>query len=174
MVYYIYKLNQNTKQKGEIFMRTLVSLLLSLGLWVNPLPEVASEVDRTEDGDWAVTYVYVGEDSYKFDIPQEYFNNRKADGEDLDVDYAVGTFYGNYNMTNADGEEEYYYQFKSYDDEVWWCLTLEDMGFVPERGADYMLVYYQNETTKETHKCPDEYECDCYCYDDIYLGVYEL
>lgn len=155
-------------------MRELVALLLSLGLWVTPLPKVTSEVDRTEDNDMAVTLVYVNEDVYQFDIPQEYYNERKADGEDLNIDYAIGTFYGNMNLTDSTGKQDYYFQFKSYDNEVWWVLTEEEIGFIPDRGADYMLVFYQNETTKETHECPEEYECDCYCYDDIYLGVYEL
>lgn len=159
-------------------MRELVSLLLSLGLWVSPLPTVTSEVDRTEDNNMAVTMVYVDrgyrEDCYQFDIHQDDFNEWKHPGEDLEVDTAIGTFYGNMKMTNPDGKEEYYFQFKSYDNEVWWCLTEEDIGFIPDRGADYMLVFYQNGTTKDNHECPEEYECDCYCYDDIYLGVYEL
>lgn len=159
-------------------MLKLMAWLVSLGLVVAPTPTVTSEVDRTEDGDFAVTLVYVDrgyrEDYYQFDIPQEYYNERKSDGEDLDVDVAVGTFSTNdFEMTSPDGVKEKYYQFKSYDNEVWWCLTESEMGFVPKDGQRYILAYYQNGTTKDNHTCPEEYDCECYCYDDIFLGVYE-
>lgn len=160
-------------------MLKLMAWLVSLGLVVAPTPTVTSEVDRTEDGDFAVTLVYVDrgyrEDCYQFDIPQEDFNEWKNGGEDLDVDTAVGYFStNNFEMTSPDGVKEKYYQFKSYDNEVWWCLTEKDMGFIPKEGKSYMIAFYQNGTTVENHECPEEYECDCYCYDDIYLGVYEL
>ena len=160
-------------------MLKLMAWLVSLGMVLTPTPTVTSEVDRTEDNDLAVTMVYVDrgyrEDIYYFDIPQEYFNDRKADGEDLKVDTAVGEFSGDvFEMANSDMKKEMYYQFKSYDGEVWWCLTVDDMGFVPEEGKSYLLAYYQNETTKDNHECPEEYDCDCYCYDDVFLGVYGL
>lgn len=161
-------------------LKSILVGILSAGLFFNPpVPKITAEVDRTEDGDYAVTLVYVDrgyrEDYYQFDIPQEDYNERKADGEDLEVDVAVGTFMADTfeAMSGATKEVEKYYQFKSYDDEVWWCLTEEDMGFIPEAGKEYVLAYYQNGTTKDNHECPEEYECDCYCYDDIFLGVYD-
>lgn len=165
-------------------MNTLFALLVSLGLVVTPTPKFFAEVDRTEDNDMAVTLVYVDrgyrEDVYQFDIPQvendiePSYNEWKEDGADLDIDVAYGTFYGGYEAVNYKGEKVYLYQFKSYDDEVWWCLEESEIGFIPEDGRSYALVFYQNGTTKENHTCPEEYDCDCYCYDDIYLGVYPL
>ena len=160
-------------------MLKFIAWLLSLGMIASATPNVTAEVDRTEDGDFAVTLVYVDrgyrEDYYQFDIPQEYFNDRKSDGEDLEVDTAVGTFSGDiFEMTDHLGNKDMYYQFKSNDDEVWWCLTEDEIGFIPEQGKSYLLAYYQNGTTKNNHECAEEYECECYCYDDIYLGVYEL
>lgn len=160
----------------------LVALIMAVFTGVTPAvqttpadPSIFAEVDRTEDGDFAVTLVYVNDDVYVFDIPQSDFNTRKADGEDLNIDTAVGEFSSNdFMMTSPDGVKEKFYQFKSYDNEVWWCLTEDDMGFIPETGKKYTLVFYQNETTQQTHECPPEYECDCYCYDDVFLGVYEL
>lgn len=161
-------------------LKSVLVGILSAGLFFNPpVPKITAEVDRTEDGDYAVTLVYVDrgyrEDYYQFDIPQEDYNERKADGEDLEVDVAVGTFMADTfeAMSGATKEVEKYYQFKSYDNEVWWCLTEKDMGFIPEAGKEYVLAFYQNGTTKETHECPEEYDCDCYCYDDIFLGVYD-
>lgn len=162
-----------------MFKSILSSMLVAGFLFAPQIPSITAEVDRTEDGDCAVTMMYVDrgnrEDCYQFDIPQEYFNARKADGEDLKVDTAVGEFMAEpFDMTSVEtGETEKFYQFRSYDDEVWWCLTEEDMGFVPEAGKAYVLAYYQNGTTKENHECPEEYDCDCYCYDDVFLGVYD-
>ena len=114
------------------------------------------------------------EDYYQFDIPQEDFNERKADGEDLEVDVVVGTFSGDiFEMTDSNMKKDMYYQFKSYDNEVCWCLTEEDMGFIPKEGKEYVLAFYQNGTTKDNYECPEEYDCECYCYDDIFLGVYD-
>ena len=160
-------------------LKSILVGILSAGLFFNPpVPKITAEVDRTEDGDFAVTLVYVDrgyrEDYYQFDIPQEDYNERKADGEDLEVDVVVGTFSTNdFEMTSPDGVKEKYYQFKSYDNDVWWCLTEKDMGFIPKEGKEYVLAFYQNGTTKENHECPEEYDCDCYCYDDIFLGVYD-
>ena len=160
-------------------LKSILVGILSAGLLFNPpVPKITAEVDRTEDGDFAVTLVYVDrgyrEDYYQFDIPQEDYNERKADGEDLEVDVAVGTFStDSFEMTSPDGVKEKYYQFKSYDNEVWRCLTEKDMGFIPKEGKEYVLAFYQNGTTKENHECPEEYDCDCYCYDDIFLGVYD-
>ena len=78
-----------------------------------------------------------------------------------------------FEMTSSDGVKEKYYQFKSYDNEVWWCLTESEMGFVPKDGQRYILAYYQNGTTKDNHTCPEEYDCECYLYDDLFLGCYE-
>lgn len=160
-------------------MLKIMAWLVSLGLVASPMPKVTSEVDRTEDGDIAVTLVYVDrgyrEDCYTFDIPQDEFQTYKLPGDDLKVDTAVGSFSGKvFEVTNPDGKKEMFYQFKSYDNEVWWCLTEEEIGFIPEEGASYLLAYYQNETTRDNHECPEEYDCDCYCYDDLYLGVYGL
>ena len=165
-------------------MNTLFALLLSMGLVVSPAPKFFAEVDRTEDNDIAVTLVYVDrgyrEDVYVFDIPQvenDYeptYNEWKEDGEDLDIDVAYGTFYGGFYAVNNHGEKVYLYQFKSYDNNVWWCLEESEIGFRPTDGNQYALVYYQNGTTKENHECPEEYDCDCYSYDDIFLGVYPM
>ena len=167
-------------------LNKLLALILSVGVWMNPmavghrpLPVITSEVDRTEDGDFAVTLVYVDNgdrvDEYIFDIPQTEFRTWKNPGEDLEVDTAIGTFDDDtVLMIDLDGKEDWYYQFRSYDNEVWWCLTEDEIGFIPDSDKEYMIAYYQNETTKYNHECREEDECECYCYDDIFLGVYEL
>lgn len=91
----------------------------------------------------------------------------KGNGELLDVDVAYGTFNNNFQQGN-----KYMYRFESYDNDIVWCLEEKEIGFVPQEGASYALVFCQNGTTKENHECPEEYNCDCYTYDDIFLGVY--
>lgn len=151
-------------------------MMLVGNLMFSPVPKITAEVDRTEDNDMAVTLVYVDngyrEDYYQFDIPQTDYNERKQDGEDLDITTAVGRFTSSIDSIDEDGNAVVLYQFKSYDNEVWWCLTEDDMGFVPKDGQRYIIAFYQNGTTKENHICPEEYDCDCYCYDDVFLGVY--
>ena len=70
-----------------------------------------------------------------------------------------------------DGNE--YYQFKSYDDTVWWALTTEEIGFVPEANKEYTLVYYDNDTNAENYVCDIEkdHNCECFVYDDIFLKI---
>lgn len=159
-------------------LKSILVSILSAGLFFNPpIPKITAEVDRTEDGDYAVTYVYVDrgnrEDYYKFDIPQEDYNERKADGEELEVTTSVGRFVNKFTSCDIDGKESIYYQFKSYDNDVLWALTEDDIDFEPVRGKSYVLAYYDN----GTKNCPDEpHECNGeeYKYDDIFLGVYDL
>ena len=42
--------------------------------------------------------------------------------------------------------------FKSYDDEVWWYLEYEDLGFIPEKGKTYTIIY-DNNNTKQNNYC---------------------
>ena len=161
-------------------LKSLVTSMLVMGMFNQGVPSITAEVDRTEDNDMAVTLVYVDrgyrEDYYQFDIPQEDYNERKADGEDLKVDVAIGKFYGGFKAYDYLGNEHTYYQFRSNDNEVWWALTEEDMGFNPDMNNEYILAYYDNGTTKENKPCDcaEEEECECELYDDIFLGVYDL
>lgn len=80
---------------------------------------------------------------------------------------------GTFTNTFEDIYGETYYQFKSYDDEVWWCGTDVDFDGVPELGVEYKLTYWNNGTTADNKPCdcPAEYDCECELYDDVLLGV---
>lgn len=82
---------------------------------------------------------------------------------------------GSFHWTHNDIYGNKYYQFKSYDDTVWWALTEEEMGFIPEANKTYTLTYYDNDTTIENKPCdcPPEYYCECEVYDDIFVAIRE-
>ena len=81
-----------------------------------------------------------------------------------------------HNCDSCDTDvERKYYQFKSYNNEVWWALTEEEIGFIPSYGKSYVLLYSDNGTTAEnkTCGCLPEWECECEVYDDVFLGLFE-
>lgn len=80
---------------------------------------------------------------------------------------ATGQFYGSYEATDQNGNSDTYYQFKSNDNEVWWALTAEEIGFIPNANEEYTLTYDNNGTTKVCD-CSD---CECEVYDDIFIGI---
>lgn len=85
----------------------------------------------------------------------------------------TGKFYNNLEMKDINGNEDTYYQFKSNDNEVWWLLTEEEIGHIPNRNTEYVLTYDNNGTTKENKPCDCDPELDCECevYDDVLLSV---
>lgn len=84
---------------------------------------------------------------------------------------ADGKFHGKFESE----DEEIYYQFKSNDDVVWWVLTENEIGFIPENNTEYILIYNNNGTTKDNKvcDCSEDYECECYVYDDVFIKVIE-
>jgi hypothetical protein len=135
-------------------MKLLLAALIGLNI------TATATVDRIEN-DYAV--VEVG--TQMVDIPTEDFNNPIAEGNKIPVSIAVG------NFEWFDGND--WYQFKSYDDTVWWALTTEDIGFVPEANKTYILLYNDNGTTDCT-ECAEELDCECEVYDDIFLAIKEI
>lgn len=85
----------------------------------------------------------------------------------------AGQFYGSTEVTDQNGNEKTLYQFRSHDNEVWWQLTAEEIGFVPKANTEYTLTYDNNGTTKANKpcNCAPEFECECEVYDDILIGV---
>jgi hypothetical protein len=85
----------------------------------------------------------------------------------------VGTFGKPFEATDTNGNEKTLYQFKSNDNETWWQLTAEEIGFIPNGNTEYVLTYDNNGTTKENKPCDCDPELDCECelYDDVFLSV---
>ena len=69
-----------------------------------------------------------------------------------------------------------YYLFHSDDNTVWWALTLEEIGFIPNSIDIYTLYYSENGTTMESQVCDclPEWDCECYLYDDIFFHIEKL
>jgi hypothetical protein len=137
-------------------MRLMLVLLMGLNFAVTPI----ATVDRIE-GNYAV--VEVGNEMV--DIEVKDFNNPVAEGNQFPISIAIGSFEW------LDGED--WYQFKSYDDTIWWALTTKEIGFVPEANKTYALLYYDNGTTDCT-ECAEEFDCECEVYDDIFLTIKEM
>lgn len=133
----------------------------------------SATVDRIEVGetDYAVVEVYHNGETKMVNIAQEDFNVPKSESEKLDFSMAVGRFTSEF--ANLQGNQ--CYQFKSYDGEVWWCLEVNEIGFIPTMDKKYTLLYYDNGTTKGSKPCYclPEWDCECEVYDDIFLGIFE-
>lgn len=85
-----------------------------------------------------------------------------------------GKFYYAAELEDLEGNREMLYQFRSDDDSVWWLLSAEEIGFVPELlGQSYYLAYDNSGTTPENKgcDCPPEYDCECEVYDDVFISV---
>ena len=138
-----------------MFMK-LFSVLVSVA--VSACASVAT-VDRIEEcpnGDIAVVEygdIYV-------DIPLASLNEDVAQGEKLAVTSVVGTFTA-YDYDNRMA------QFKSYDNEVWWSLTFDEIGDIPSLNVPYPVSYLENGTTA----CECDYCDNCWREDDIRLSV---
>ena len=81
---------------------------------------------------------------------------------------AVGTFSEPFEASDVNGNIGIHYQFKSNDNEVWWMLTAEEIGFVPNVNTEYILTYDNNGTTKGDKPCDC---CECEVYDDVFISV---
>lgn len=88
------------------------------------------------------------------------------------VKSAEGRFYHELEFENA----ESWYQFRSDDDLVWWCLEASEMGFVPNFEDKYVIVYDDKGTTAENKPCDclAEYECECEVYDDEFIKIVKV
>ena len=84
-----------------------------------------------------------------------------------DVKQTTGQFHETIQATDINGNTDTYYQFKSNDNEVWWQLTAEEIGFIPNANTEYVLTYDNNGTTD----CDCSAECECEIYDDIFLRI---
>lgn len=85
-----------------------------------------------------------------------------------------GKFYYEFEAISMEtNKEETLYQFKSDDDSVWWLLTAEEIGHVPDFETKYALTYDDKGTTagNKTCDCLLEWECECALYDDEFIRI---
>lgn len=59
--------------------------------------------------------------------------------------------------------------FESYDGEVIWLIGYDEIGFVPELGETYTIVYNTNGTEEEV--CEHKEGEECLLTDDIFMGL---
>lgn len=129
-------------------------------------------VDRIE-GDYAVVEFSKGETIKTLDILTDDINGNVSEGMKIPLCAVEGKFYGDMICADYKGAEDTYYQFKSDDNTVWWVLTAEEIGHIPNTTDKYILYYTDNGTTKESQVCDclPEWDCECYLYDDIFFYI---
>jgi hypothetical protein len=157
-------------------MKTLIILLTTLLTGQHGGNFHAVEVDRIEDNNIAIIATHYKNDYKMIDVSQEEFNTPIKEGQKINHEIVYGKFHGDgMEMQDIQGNSEICYQFKSYDNSVWWLLTVEEIGEIPDTTTEYALIYSNNGTTKEnkTCNCLPEFECECELYDDIFLGIFK-
>lgn len=132
-------------------------------------------VDRIEEN-YAVVEVVQNGNIKMIDLPVEDFNIPVTEGTKIAFTEITGKFYTTLDACNLEGREETLYQFKSNDNSVWWLLTAEEIGSIPSFEKEYNLIFYDNGTTaaNKTCDCPEEWECECELYDDMFLSIAEV
>lgn len=158
-------------------LKNLLMLMLVGNIAMTSVPTIKAEVKDIKDN-VIITTISVEKDNntnlYHFEINKFDFNSPKTIGEKLKINTTLGYFMPeSFLAEDKDGKVVELYQFKSFDNEIWWSLTKVELGFVPNSSKKYTLVYYQNDTTKDNHTCNPKYDCECYLYDDLFLGCYE-
>lgn len=63
------------------------------------------------------------------------------------------------------------YNFRSEETNTYWTLSAEELGFIPDVGADYCIVWSSNGTVSEVdmHDGAPVDGCECHVYDDIFI-----
>ena len=143
----------------------MMKFIMAILMMLNFVPQVSMPevtIDRIEDNNIAVIEICYQDTISMADVPTEEFNERVKEGTKISASATKGSFEW------LDGDD--WYQFKSYDNTVWWALTTEDIGFVPEENKAYTLIYYDNGTTDCT-ECDEIDDCECEIYDDIFLAI---
>lgn len=152
-------------------MIKLIALIMSLALMTTPVTESKTVVTKIHEDDQITVLVnYKGRvkekilHGYDFDIPVLL-------SENIPTETAIGKF----KNELVDAYNRKYYQFRSYDDTVWWLLTEDEIGFKPSTEKEYALLYCNNGTTKANKSCDCllEWECECELYDDVFIEIYE-
>jgi hypothetical protein len=157
----------------EDFKMKNIIIALLIALQVTSGAEASAIVDRIEDNNIAVVEISYGREIKFIDIPMENFNRELKHNQVIDFNVVYGKFHNTIEVV-CNGKNETMHQFRSYDNSVWWLLTEEDIGSIPNNG-NYALMYCDNGTTAEnkTCGCPPEWKCECEVYDDIFLGIFE-
>lgn len=152
----------------------LMGILTVLSTPTEVKTEPRAVVDRIEDGGCVVVEFSKCDEVYKMlDIPIEDINGKVSEGTEIPVKVAEGYFHCDIDAKDEQGNDIKWYQFRSYDDEVWWCLTEDEIGHIPTDVRDTYILYYSDNGTTGCN-CPPEWECEEFLYDDILLYVERL
>ena len=86
-----------------------------------------------------------------------------------------GKFYQSFVAADAADKKDTYYQFRSNDNEVFWALTVSDIGEIPSLTDEYILIYSDLGTTEKNKPCDcsPELDCECEVYDYVLVRVFK-
>lgn len=98
-------------------------------------------LERFEE-EYAIIELATEKDIYYIDVLYELFNEPVEDDQELALTVTPMICHGQFKDINGNT----YYQFRSYDDCIWWLLTESELGFVPDRNAVYNCYYLENGT----------------------------
>ena len=152
-------------------MEKLIALFMSLAFAITPATETKTIVTKIHEDD-QITVLVKHDGKVREKVLHGYdFNIPILLAENIPTETVQGRFTN--EITEQDGKQ--YYQFKSLDDTVWWCLTRTEIGFVPSLDKEYTLLYCNNGTTNKNKPCDclTEWECECEVYDDVFIEIYE-
>lgn len=177
-------------------MEKLISILLSVLFTVSPnmrapqtekLSELPTAIVKDiKENSISADVIYQGKYVSTIDILKENLNGEKQLYERMEATAIDGKFY-----TCFADNEEILYEFRSNDDTVSWILTTEEIAGVnpdnskcsfeelerveniPDYESEYTLIYYDNGTnaTNKNCDCPEDWDCECEVYDDIFLAI---
>lgn len=152
----------------KVFFAIIVLMFVASPTTIEP----RAIIDRIEEG-YAVVEFSKSDTIKMQDILVDDINGEVFEGMEIPVIEVEGKFYGDMICTDSNGIEDVYYQFRSDDDSVWWILTAEEVGHIPNIEDKYKLYYADNGTVKESQVCDclPEWDCECYLYDDILFHI---
>lgn len=153
-------------------MNKFLTVIFAAIMGLVPISSPKAVVDRVENNFAVVEFSKDNAIKY-LDIPIDDLNGKITEGMEIPVIAVEGNFYGDMICADYKGAEDTYYQFKSDDNTVWWVLTAEEIGHIPNTTDKYILYYTDNGTTKESQVCDclPEWDCECYLYDDIFFHI---
>ena len=147
-----------------------ILFLLGVAFSCSPTPPSVT-VDRIE-GPHAILEV-ARQDSVKtLRVDLDDLNAPVVEGDCIPYRELRGTFRS--AIEPVDNTRGVWYQFVSEDETAFWILTEEEIGGIPSFGCEYVLLFFDNGTVEGNRDCGCKEECECWCYDDIFLDIYPV
>lgn len=147
-----------------------ILFLIGLTFSYSPTPPSVT-VDRIE-GPHAILEVARHNSVKTLRVDLDDLNAPVVEGDCIPYRELRGTFRS--AIEPIDNTRGVWYQFVSEDETAFWILTEEEIGGIPSFGCEYVLLFFDNGTVEGNRDCGCKEECECWCYDDIFLDIYPV